>query len=162
MARVSLNKPARALFGQLKAGDLVLLGARPGQGKTLMSLELIIDNGDPGTSSTGSWPTSSGLNPYGVNSLYANSSASYTFQAPPLPGARQVSLWWTEFSNRATNVPVDIYDGATLLDTVFVNQQVNGGQWNVLGTYTFTGQARVVIRAGGGTTCADAVRFQAM
>ncbi len=43
MARVSLNKPARALFGQLKAGDLVLLGARPGHGKTLLSLELIIE-----------------------------------------------------------------------------------------------------------------------
>jgi replicative DNA helicase len=43
MTRVSLNKPARALYGQLKAGDMVLLGARPGQGKTLMSLELIIE-----------------------------------------------------------------------------------------------------------------------
>ena len=44
MAKVSFNKPARALFGQLKAGDMVLLGARPGQGKTLLSLELIVEN----------------------------------------------------------------------------------------------------------------------
>ena len=44
MAKVSLNKPACILLEQLKAGDLVLLGARPGQGKTLMGLELIIEN----------------------------------------------------------------------------------------------------------------------
>jgi len=43
MTRVNLNKPARVLFKQLQAGDLVLLGARPGHGKTLMSLELIIE-----------------------------------------------------------------------------------------------------------------------
>lgn len=33
--------PARALYGGFAAGDLVLLGARPGQGKTLLGLELI-------------------------------------------------------------------------------------------------------------------------
>ncbi len=32
--------PAARLFGALTPGDLVLLGARPGQGKTLLSLEL--------------------------------------------------------------------------------------------------------------------------
>lgn len=42
---------AEALFRQLKAGDMVLLGARPGQGKTLLSLELLtrgIDQGNHG------------------------------------------------------------------------------------------------------------------
>ena len=51
----------------------------------------------------------------------------------------------------------------TLLSTVSVNQQVNGGQWNSPpeGTFTFTGTARVVIIATGGgtTTSADAVRL---
>lgn len=32
--------PAKTLLRQLKSGDLVLLGARPGQGKTLLGLEL--------------------------------------------------------------------------------------------------------------------------
>jgi len=35
--------PAARLFGALTPGDLVLLGARPGQGKTLLSLELAVE-----------------------------------------------------------------------------------------------------------------------
>ena len=39
---------ADELFRQLKPGDMVLLGARPGQGKTLLSLELLIRGVDQG------------------------------------------------------------------------------------------------------------------
>jgi replicative DNA helicase len=35
-------RPAAKLFARLAPGDLVLVGARPGQGKTLMSLELAV------------------------------------------------------------------------------------------------------------------------
>ncbi|MBB3018872.1 replicative DNA helicase [Microvirga lupini] len=35
--------PVGKLFGRLAPGDLVLIGARPGQGKTLMSLELAVE-----------------------------------------------------------------------------------------------------------------------
>ncbi|WP_102958870.1 DNA helicase [Mangrovicella endophytica] len=35
--------PAAALFGRLAPGDLVLIAARPGQGKTLMALELAVE-----------------------------------------------------------------------------------------------------------------------
>lgn len=39
-AKISATGPAGKLFARLAPGDLVLLGARPGHGKTLMSLEL--------------------------------------------------------------------------------------------------------------------------
>ncbi|MGH7004901.1 MAG: DNA helicase, partial [Alphaproteobacteria bacterium] len=42
-AKISASATVRALFARLKAGDLVLVGARPGQGKTLMSLELAVE-----------------------------------------------------------------------------------------------------------------------
>ena len=42
-AKLSASRPAGKLLARLKPGDLVLLGARPGQGKTLMSLELAIE-----------------------------------------------------------------------------------------------------------------------
>ncbi|MGY3620262.1 DNA helicase [Bradyrhizobium sp. USDA 10063] len=42
-AKLSASRPARKLLARLKPGDLVLVGARPGQGKTLMSLELAIE-----------------------------------------------------------------------------------------------------------------------
>ncbi len=39
-ARHAAERPAEALLRRLAPGDLLLLGARPGQGKTLMGLEL--------------------------------------------------------------------------------------------------------------------------
>lgn len=42
-AKASALAPAEKFFARLTPGDLVLLGARPGQGKTLMSLELAVE-----------------------------------------------------------------------------------------------------------------------
>ncbi|MEI3850436.1 MULTISPECIES: DNA helicase [Ensifer] len=42
-ARHGAADPAATLLTRLRPGDLVLLGARPGQGKTLKSLELAVD-----------------------------------------------------------------------------------------------------------------------
>jgi hypothetical protein len=123
--------------------------------------EVIVDNGEAGTSSTGTWRSSGGANPYGSESLYSkNRGATYTFEAA-IGGVYEVSLWWTERPSRSTSVPVEIYDGDTLLDTVLVNQKTQGGQWNVLGTYTFSGTAGVTVVSEGSSysTCADAVRF---
>jgi hypothetical protein len=121
---------------------------------------IIIDNGDPGTTSDGSWKLSEGENPYDSNSLYSkNVGDTYTFEGL-VNGSYQVSLWWTEWSNRFPDVPVEIYDGDTLLDVIKVNQQLNGGKWNVLGTYEFSGKASVVVVSeGDGSTSADAARL---
>lgn len=42
-ATSAATRPAGKLFARLAPGDLVLLGARPGQGKTLMGLELAVE-----------------------------------------------------------------------------------------------------------------------
>lgn len=42
-AKASEVSPAAKLFPRLEPGDLVLMGARPGHGKTLMSLELAVE-----------------------------------------------------------------------------------------------------------------------
>lgn len=42
-ARASAAAPAAKLFARLSPGDLVLLGARPGHGKTLMGLKLAVE-----------------------------------------------------------------------------------------------------------------------
>ena len=42
-AKAAAVTPANKLFPQFRPGDLVLVGARPGQGKTLMSLELAVE-----------------------------------------------------------------------------------------------------------------------
>jgi len=50
-AKLSAQTPAAKLFSQLAPGDLLLIGARPGHGKTLLSLELALEaikSGSPG------------------------------------------------------------------------------------------------------------------
>ena len=48
LAKKAENVSADEVFRQLKPGDMVLLGARPRQGKTLLSLELLIRGIDHG------------------------------------------------------------------------------------------------------------------
>lgn len=43
-AKAATIKPAAKLFARLAPGDMVLVGARPGQGKTLLSLELAVES----------------------------------------------------------------------------------------------------------------------
>ena len=121
---------------------------------------IIVDNGSAGTSSTGRWNDSGGAEYFKSKSVYSKQAgATYTFEAM-IDGSFTVSMWWTYWASRSTDVPVEIYDGTELLDTVYVNQTENGGQWNDLGTYNFTGTASIVIVSDGSySTCADAVRF---
>ena len=129
----------------------------------------IIDTGDTGTSSIGEWLVSGGTNPYGVNSLYCRVEGSYTWETIlPQIGIYDVGMWWTNWPSRTDAAKVEIYDGNILVDTKFVNQLQNGGQWNLLSTINFqTTSAKVVIFSKGGeaaaalsTTCADAVKFE--
>ncbi|MGI8966759.1 MAG: N-acetylmuramoyl-L-alanine amidase, partial [Limisphaerales bacterium] len=46
-----------------------------------------------------------------------------------------VYAWWSTGANRSTTAPYIVtYNGGS--QTVSVNQQINGGQWNLLGTYS--------------------------
>jgi len=124
--------------------------------------EVIIDNGDPGTAFSGTWEVSTCPNPYDEDSLHSwDQGVAYTFEAE-IDGASKVFLWWTEHATmRCANVPVEIFGGNTLLYTVEVNQQANGGQWNELGEYLFkNGPARVVVASEGGcSTSVDAMKL---
>ncbi len=94
------------------------------------------------------------------NADKGNKSVTFT---PSLTqdGRYEVYMWWPDASIWATNVPVDIeHDGDT--STVSVDESINGGQWNLVGTYNFTaGTGSVIIRTVGTTShvAADAVRF---
>ena len=124
---------------------------------------IIIDNNDPGTSYSGTWQISDGADPYGTNSLWGSGKAKYTWTfKPKTSGIYEVSMWWTEWSTRSTDVPVTIlYAGSKT--TLRINQQVNGGQWNSLNSYYFkagkTYKVIITAQAAPASACADAVKF---
>lgn len=100
--------------------------------------DVIIDNGGPGTSFTGSWIVSSAPNPYGINSLNnIRSGATYKWHAGlPVTGAYEVYMWWTQTSSRSVKAPVTVtYNGGSKVTNV--NQQLNGGKWNYIGAFQF-------------------------
>lgn len=57
---------------------------------------------------------------------------------PTIPnnGNHDVYIWWSEHRNRSTSVPFTVCH-ATGCNTVNVNQQQDGGQWNLHGRYNF-------------------------
>jgi PKD repeat protein len=124
--------------------------------------DVIIDNGNPGTSYTGSWGVSGGANPYGTDSVWSRNGDTYSWQMSSQPaGVYEVYMWWSGYSSRATSISVAI-DYANGTQTTTINQQQNAGQWNSLGQYYFNTTGKVTITAATSSTastCADAVRF---
>lgn len=114
------------------------------------------------TSSVGVWLPSGAAGFWATDSVWANDAGDrFTFTANLMPGTNyEVYEWHTDWPSRNNAAQHEIRTGATLLATVNVNQQVNGGQWNLLGTYTFSGPASVTVLArSGSSTNADAVKF---
>lgn len=124
--------------------------------------DIIIDNGQNGTSYTGTWYSSGGTTPYGTSSLWGRNGATYTWQFNSQPaGPYEVFMWWSGQASRPTSATVRItYNGGT--QNLTVNQLQNAGKWNSLGTYNFGTSGSVTIVAANGSTlstCADAVKW---
>jgi len=134
--------------------------------------EVIVDNYDSTATfvKNGTWTTRSD-NPgqfhkgnY-MDDQNAGKGAKQARFTPNLPSAgtyKVYAMWNSAGSDRATNVPFAItYAGGT--DNVVKNQNLNGGQWNLLGTYTFNagtgGNVLITTTGTNGYVIADAVRF---
>ncbi len=138
-------------------------------GLTVGPVEIVVDNSDAtGVTVIGNWLGSTATAGfYGANYLHdrnTNKGASSVTFVPNLKtnGPHQVFAWWTAFSNRSTNTPIDvIHPGGT--NTVFVDQTQQGSQWVWLLTTNFQAGTNAMVRIrNGGTTnfvIADAVKF---
>jgi len=131
---------------------------------------IIIDNADSGFSITGSWSTSSsGYQKYGTNFRWASTSTApnaYAFFTPDIPqsGSYKIYAWWTSSSQRFTSVEYQIYHSGDT-STVYANQRINGGRWNLLGEYNLSaGTSNYIQISNGGTSgnsvVADAIKFE--
>jgi hypothetical protein len=123
----------------------------------------IIDNRDAQTSSTGVWRVSGGSLPYGVDSIYSRDGATYSWLFTPLSsGSYEVSMWWTEWPSRSSQVAVAIQHAGGV-ENFILNQQESGGHFNSLRTLSLqagvTYSVTLTASLAPSSTCADTVRF---
>lgn len=130
--------------------------------------QIIIDNGDAGFSLTGSWSTgTTAPDRYGVDYRFHGTGtsadeATWTYLADAA-GNYEVFAWWSQGSNRSAAAPyiVSHSGGST---TVVKNQQMNGGSWQSLGTYSLNAGANQVrlgtVATAGFVVIADAVKIE--
>ncbi|NQV50044.1 MAG: T9SS type A sorting domain-containing protein, partial [Candidatus Marinimicrobia bacterium] len=90
-------------------------------------------------------------------------TASFNFSLQHSVSEADVFGWWVAAPNRATDTPFVIQHAAGV-DTVYQDQTINNGQWNLLGTYAFdadTPYSLIVSNAAhtGSYVVADAVRI---
>jgi len=129
---------------------------------------VVVDDDASNVTYTGTWTRATDTEVsqrYGPSFRYASAgsgNATAIFRPTlPVAGTYQVSAWWTTNPNRATNSPFTIHSNAGDT-TVACNQEVNGGMWNTLGTFTFdagtTGYVKLT-NAANEYVIADAVQF---
>jgi hypothetical protein len=133
--------------------------------------EIIIDDRDPGFStafSQDAWQpyTHTEGQHYGDTHYYnreigtGGDVATWSFTVPQ-PGRYDVYAWWWAGSWRPSDVPytMDHLNGSTI---VRVNQQIDGAQWYLLGTFEFDGPGSISVSdavSSGRDVVADAVRL---
>jgi spore germination protein YaaH len=130
---------------------------------------LLLDDGNAGYTSTGSWTEGSydTLSAWWRDYKFANAggateTATWT---PNFPSAAQydVYLWWLAGSNRCNNVPVTV--SGTSTTTVYVSQQGSGAMWHYIGRFNFNSGSSGYVRisdsgaTGGSVVIADGCRF---
>jgi hypothetical protein len=126
-------------YYKVRAANAGGSSAESSQASATTLVELIIDN--PAATVVGTWSTSAGsADRFGADYRFKNggTGSAYLQYTPNItqPGDYEVYEWHPQGSNRTTNAPhVISYNGGTT--TVGINQKVNGGQWNLLGTFNF-------------------------
>jgi type IV pilus assembly protein PilY1 len=135
---------------------------------TTDSLEIIADDEDTAIfTKIGPWQDWTDSEAYNGHYYSARDKGSFTATWTPfVPGGTyKVYARWRQIDDRSDKVPYTIvHAGGT--DKVDVDQRSNGGNWVLLGTYTFnTGIAQVSISVtlehdNEDTACADAIKFE--
>jgi hypothetical protein len=128
-----------------------------------LAQEIIVDDNSGGRPLSGIWYDSSGPNPYLGHSVYNNNHSRFYWPVMvPVPGDYDVYAWWTYHPNRSNNVPYEIQSGGSPSGIkVYVDQHDStlGGQWNLLGRFSFVDVMSVTVSSENGQASADAVRF---
>jgi hypothetical protein len=120
-----------------------------------------VDDGTANFSTTGAWTVGTAqADRFGTSYRYATggTGATASFQiAAPEAGKYEVSVWYPQGTNRATNAPftVNHANGSTV---VTVDQTKTGGRWVLLGNFQFAaGGGNVTLGTSGVSSAAIVV-----
>ncbi len=132
--------------------------------QSLSSTAHIIDNGSSGFSITGTWKNSTSISGYHGSNYQHHSTGlgnnAATWVTPSTLGQYEIYANWTAHSNRASNATYTIHHANGTTD-ISVNQQHNGAQWNLLGTFTLDANSQVTLSDdANGYVIADAIAVQ--
>lgn len=131
-----------------------------------MAAELIIDNSDGTVMVKGKWTSTSTTAGFvGADYLFrtpGDGLSSVTWPFPSGPAGRyEVFARWSAGPNRATNANYQVISNAGA-SSVQMNQKLNGGSWQSLGSFDFEpgkGQGITLTDKADGVVVADAIRF---
>lgn len=130
----------------------------------IQPVESIIDNSNSSFSTFGLWQPSTTIpGYYGSNYIFIINGSGASKAKWNLinidRGRYEIYAMWTVFPNRATNAPYTInYVNGT--ETIRVNQQINGGVWNLLGTYNLESSDYIELNDdANGYVIADAIKM---
>jgi hypothetical protein len=140
---------------------------RPGPSPTVPVIDIIVDNRDPGFSSTGHWFIGDGGKSYRGDCAWAPrgiGNIAYVRPELPLGGSYEVFAWWCgdPNSDQSDRAEIQIYltQGRVATFPVYVNLQEDAGRWNSLGTYRLERNGFLSVDSGlSGNVVADAFRF---
>jgi hypothetical protein len=138
-------------------------------------VNMTTDNVDDAFSTTGPWSVSDkAVGFYGADYAYAyagdgTSMAIFTFEIPA-DGEYGVAAQWPAHGSRAPDAPFTLVNNGVVVDTIRVNQQTDGGRFNLLsgpasmdtGSYALNAGVLEVVLSNDATgkVAADAVRVE--
>jgi hypothetical protein len=124
--------------------------------------ETVVDNRARETWSSGPWRSRPGGGAWGPDWLASGGANAVFWWLPRIPVAGRYKVYarWAASPSLSPSAPYMILQGGSV-SWRRVNQRINGGRWNLLGTYRFVPGRRdgVGIWSGAGAVCADAVRL---
>ncbi|MFO1352711.1 MAG: RHS repeat-associated core domain-containing protein [Gammaproteobacteria bacterium] len=132
----------------------------------LTTKETLVDNATTANVTVvGTWPTATTLKGFHSTNYqtHAAGSGANTFAWKPTvtsAGSYRLYARWVAAASHATNATYTVTHSAGATP-VTVNQQQNGGQWNLLGTFNFSSTAATITLSdqANGTVIADAVKL---
>ncbi len=139
--------------------------ARTTEEFTPPGMELILDDGEPGTLAIGNWRSKTSGEDFGPGYLFAAKSAntSYRWTTKPPGDKYRVYAWWVGKKNQSGNVNYTIRHGTGQQHTITRSHKNGGGQWHLLGSYfSEDEQDYVEVSSSDNKFTADAIRWVAI